>query len=122
MASRWPGKHLGRRDLAELAQNPRGWAAYGHPEWGAFRLGKANPNHATSGLLSTIAVSRLGDARIASALESSVQRSDSCSRAIRSARRSTFRLRIIPRRTRKLLSIVMIVNLFVGKGFHRLAS
>ena len=38
------------------------------------------------------------------------QRSDSCKRAIRSARRSTLRLLIIPRRTRRLLSIVMFVE------------
>ena len=60
--------------------------------------------------------------RLQKSLDSSVQRSDSCSRAIRSALRSTFRLRIIPRRTRKLLSIVMVVNPITSKGFHRLAS
>ncbi len=68
----WPAKRIGWRDLAELARNPRGWAAYGHPEWGAFRLGKANPTHSTDALLSTIAVSHLDDPVTASALESSV--------------------------------------------------
>jgi Ca-activated chloride channel family protein len=67
----WPEKRIGWRDLGRLAANPRGWAAYGHPEWGAFRLGKANPAHATDALLATIAMSRLA-ASTASALESSV--------------------------------------------------
>src|SRR5205823_7660884 len=68
----WPARRIGWRDLARLAANPRGWAAYGHPEWGAFRLGKAKPTHASDALLSTIALSRLTDASTAIALESSV--------------------------------------------------
>ncbi|HYL51217.1 MAG TPA: substrate-binding domain-containing protein [Acidimicrobiia bacterium] len=68
----WPGRRIGWRDFARLAANPRGWAAYGHPEWGAFRLGKAKPTHASDALLSTIALSRLTDASTAIALESSV--------------------------------------------------
>ncbi|GLZ43130.1 substrate-binding and VWA domain-containing protein [Actinokineospora sp. NBRC 105648] len=50
----WPDKPLGWRDLAALATDPAGWAKYGHPEWGAFRLGKTNPNLSTSGLNATI--------------------------------------------------------------------
>ncbi|MGQ0840497.1 substrate-binding and VWA domain-containing protein [Actinokineospora sp.] len=50
----WPDKSLGWRDLAGLATDPQGWAKYGHPEWGAFRLGKTNPNLSTSGLNATI--------------------------------------------------------------------
>ena len=46
----WPAKQIGWRDLFELAQDPDGWARYGHPEWGAFKLGKTNPNFSTSGL------------------------------------------------------------------------
>ena len=38
-----------------LANDPEGWAAVGHPEWGPFRLGKTNPNFSTSGLNFTIA-------------------------------------------------------------------
>ncbi len=51
----YPGKQLGFADLVELANSPDGWAAYGHPEWGAFKLGKTNPNFSTSGLNFTIA-------------------------------------------------------------------
>ncbi|MBB4914403.1 substrate-binding and VWA domain-containing protein [Streptosporangium saharense] len=48
----WPGKKLGWSDLLELSKSS--WAKYGHPEWGAFRLGKTNPNFSTSGLNATV--------------------------------------------------------------------
>ena len=51
----WPATQLGFKDLLPLAQNPEGWGAVGHPEWGPFRLGKTNPNFSTSGLNFTIA-------------------------------------------------------------------
>lgn len=51
----WPAKELGWSDLLALAKDPKGWAAYGHPEWGRFKLGKTNPNFSTSGLNATIA-------------------------------------------------------------------
>ena len=51
----WPDESIGFADLATLAENPEGWAAVGHPEWGPFRLGKTNPNYSTSGLNFTIA-------------------------------------------------------------------
>ncbi|MEZ5144380.1 MAG: extracellular solute-binding protein [Acidimicrobiales bacterium] len=51
----WPDKALGWSDLIDLTTNPQGWAAYGHPEWGPFRLGKTNPNFSTSGLHAFIA-------------------------------------------------------------------
>lgn len=50
----WPNKGIGWADLAKLATDPKGWAAYGHPEWGEFRLGKTNPNLSTSGLHATV--------------------------------------------------------------------
>ncbi|GAA0981854.1 substrate-binding and VWA domain-containing protein [Acrocarpospora macrocephala] len=50
----WPRKKLGWSDILELGADPEGWARYGHPEWGAFRLGKTNPNFSTSGLNATI--------------------------------------------------------------------
>jgi Ca-activated chloride channel family protein len=46
----WPSEQIGWRDLFALANDPRGWGALGHPEWGAFELGKTNPNFSTSGL------------------------------------------------------------------------
>ncbi|MCG5216206.1 substrate-binding and VWA domain-containing protein [Streptosporangium sp. KLBMP 9127] len=50
----WPDKAIGWADLAELAADPKGWARFGHPEWGVFKLGKTNPNFSTSGLNATI--------------------------------------------------------------------
>ena len=67
----WPEKKVGWADLAKLAADPHGWATHGHPEWGAFKLGKASPELNTSGLLATIATSDLSDTANA-ALESSV--------------------------------------------------
>ncbi len=51
----WPNEPIGFADLAPLANDPAGWGAVGHPEWGPFRLGKTNPNFSTSGLNFTIA-------------------------------------------------------------------
>ena len=50
----WPKKPLGWTDLTKLANNPAGWGAAGHPEWGRFTLGKTNPNISTSGLAATV--------------------------------------------------------------------
>jgi Ca-activated chloride channel family protein len=46
----WPDESIGWADILSLSQDPEGWAAFGHPEWGEFRLGKTNPNFSTSGL------------------------------------------------------------------------
>jgi len=51
----WPNQNIGWQELAQLAADPQGWARYGHPEWGPFRLGKTNPNYSSSGLNATIA-------------------------------------------------------------------
>jgi Ca-activated chloride channel homolog len=50
----WPNRQLGWADLLRLSRNRQGWGQYGHPEWGAFKLGKTNPNISTSGLNATI--------------------------------------------------------------------
>lgn len=50
----WPDKAIGWSDVLNLANDPRGWAAEGHPEWGRFTLGKTNPNISTSGLAATV--------------------------------------------------------------------
>ncbi len=46
-------KPIGWKDIAAVAKNPRGWAAFGHPEWGKFRWGHAHPD-ANSGFLTII--------------------------------------------------------------------
>lgn len=50
----WPSKKIGWSDVLDLADDPKGWAKYDHPEWGRFRLGKTNPNFSTSGLNATV--------------------------------------------------------------------
>jgi Ca-activated chloride channel family protein len=50
----WPDKPIGYADILALATDPNGWASRGK-DYGAFRLGKTNPNFSTSGLSSLIA-------------------------------------------------------------------
>ncbi|WP_433268446.1 substrate-binding domain-containing protein [Actinosynnema sp. CS-041913] len=50
----WPEGAIGWRDMIALAQDPNGWGSRGKP-WGAFKIGKTNPVHSTTGLLATIA-------------------------------------------------------------------
>jgi Ca-activated chloride channel family protein len=49
----WPSKPIGWSDVLALAKDPNGWARYGKP-YGAFKLGKTNPNFSTSGLNATV--------------------------------------------------------------------
>lgn len=49
----WPAKPLGWADILALAKDPTGWQRFGKP-YGAFKLGKTNPNFSTSGLNATI--------------------------------------------------------------------
>ena len=51
----YPRTPIGWADILKLVNDPQGWATFGHPEWGPFRLGKTNPNFSTSGLHSLIA-------------------------------------------------------------------
>ena len=51
----YPETPIGFADIVALANDPEGWAKYGHPEWGQFKLGKTNPNFSTSGLNFTVA-------------------------------------------------------------------
>ena len=44
---------IGWKDVADVAKNPKGWAALGHPEWGKFRWGHAHPE-ANSGFLTIV--------------------------------------------------------------------
>ena len=52
----WPNKPIGWADIAKLSTNPRGWAAYGHPEFGAFKFGHTHPDYSNSGLDAVIAM------------------------------------------------------------------
>ncbi len=51
----YPEKPIGWSDILTLSKSKTGWADYGHPEWGPFRLGKTNPNYSTSGLSALVA-------------------------------------------------------------------
>ena len=52
----WPNKPIGWADIAKLSTNPQGWAAYGHPEFGAFKFGHTHPDYSNSGLDAIIAM------------------------------------------------------------------
>ena len=51
----YPQKKLGFGDILKLAQDPKGWAAYGRPEFGPFKLLHNNPDFSTSGLSAVVA-------------------------------------------------------------------
>jgi Ca-activated chloride channel family protein len=51
----YPEQAVGWSDILTLARSNAGWADFGHPEWGPFRLGKTNPNFSTSGLNALVA-------------------------------------------------------------------
>src|SRR5436190_6620731 len=46
----WPRREIGFADILKLALDDRGWAAYGKPQYGQFKLGHTNPDFSTSGL------------------------------------------------------------------------
>jgi Ca-activated chloride channel homolog len=46
----WPRKAIGFKDILALATSRRGWADYGKPQFGRFKLGHTNPDFSTSGL------------------------------------------------------------------------
>jgi len=46
----WPRKAIGFKDILALATSKRGWADYGKPQFGRFKLGHTNPDFSTSGL------------------------------------------------------------------------
>lgn len=51
----WPETPIGWGEILAEARSDRGWAAYGHPEWGDFKFGQTNPEFSTSGLSATVA-------------------------------------------------------------------
>jgi Ca-activated chloride channel family protein len=56
----WPKKALGWSDFLRIAADPKGWGAYGHPEWGGFKLGHTHPEYSNSGLLAVLAEAYAG--------------------------------------------------------------
>lgn len=51
----WPKKPIGFGDVLALARSRQGWGAYGHPEFGSFKLVHTNPDFSTSGLSAVVA-------------------------------------------------------------------
>jgi Ca-activated chloride channel family protein len=51
----YPRKKLGFADVLRLATSSKGWAAYGRPEFGAFKLVHTSPDFSTAGLSSVVA-------------------------------------------------------------------
>ncbi len=51
----WGKKAVGWADILDLARDPKGWSAHGHPEWGAFKYGHTHPDYSNSGLISLFA-------------------------------------------------------------------
>jgi Ca-activated chloride channel family protein len=52
----WPDRPIGWSTIVALAGNPDGWRAYGHPEWGRFRLGYPHPVYSNVGMLFMTAI------------------------------------------------------------------
>src|SRR5215211_9074620 len=51
----WPKEKLGFEQIIKLARSNQGFAAYGHPELGRFKLVHTNPDFSTSGLEAVVA-------------------------------------------------------------------
>jgi Ca-activated chloride channel family protein len=56
----WPDEPIGWSDIAAMATSESGWAEFGYPEWGSFKLGHTHPNHSNSGIVSVIAETYAG--------------------------------------------------------------
>ncbi|HKF00354.1 MAG TPA: substrate-binding domain-containing protein [Actinomycetes bacterium] len=51
----WPRTQASWLELLDLARSHASWARFGHPEWGTFKLGKANADLTGSGLDAVLA-------------------------------------------------------------------
>jgi len=51
----YPKRKIGFADILKLARSDQGWAAFGHPEFGQFKLVHTNPDFSTSGLSAVVA-------------------------------------------------------------------
>ncbi|MCI0442705.1 VWA domain-containing protein [bacterium] len=72
----WPNKSLGWSDILTVAKNPQGWAAYGHPEWGAFKFGHTHPEFSNSGLISLFAEVYAGAGKVSALSLQDVERTE----------------------------------------------
>jgi Ca-activated chloride channel family protein len=51
----WPQREIGFAEIIRLARSNQGFAAFGHPEFGSFKLVHTNPDFSTSGLEAVVA-------------------------------------------------------------------
>ena len=51
----WPKRQIGFEQIIQLARSNQGFAAFGHPEFGRFKLVHTNPDFSTSGLEAVVA-------------------------------------------------------------------
>ena len=56
----WPGKPIGWADILRVSADPKGWGAFGRPEWGEMKLGHTHPEYSNSGLLTMLAIAYAG--------------------------------------------------------------
>ena len=56
----WPAKRLGWADILAVSAKKTGWDAFGHPEWGFFKLAHTHPGLSNSGLLAVLAEAYAG--------------------------------------------------------------
>jgi Ca-activated chloride channel family protein len=56
----WPTKDIGWKEIIKVSKDPKGWGSFGHPEWGAFKLGHTHPEFSNSGLLAVLAEAYAG--------------------------------------------------------------
>ena len=56
----WPAKSVGWADIAALATSKEGWARYGKPQWGEFKLGHTHPAFSNSGAMALVAATYAG--------------------------------------------------------------
>src|SRR5574341_1744946 len=98
----WPNKPISWNTLLQLAANPDGWAAYGHPEWGIFKFGHTHPDYSNSGLLimTALAYSNLGET---SGLTPEQVKSDAVVQAFRTVEQHTFHYGVQSRDLRSLM-------------------
>ncbi|WP_173041297.1 substrate-binding domain-containing protein [Phytohabitans flavus] len=52
----WPERALGWTELVGAFQGGKTWTDYGHPEWGALRLGMADPTRSGAGLAAAMTI------------------------------------------------------------------
>jgi Ca-activated chloride channel family protein len=56
----WPDHPIGWKQILAVSRDPAGWGTFGHPEWGAMKLGHTHPEYSSSGLLSVLAIAYAG--------------------------------------------------------------